>query len=98
MPTFDFRGKVVLVTGVARAGQIGHAVALAFGRAGAQLVLCDRNAVEVAERAREFQARGHRGPADGRRPHRAGHRPARGRDGAASTSAGSTQWSTWRAG
>ena len=28
---FEFEGKVVLVTGVGRAGQIGHAVALAFG-------------------------------------------------------------------
>ena len=53
-----FEGKVVLVTGVARVGQIGHAVALAFGRAGAKLVLCDRNAVEAAARAREFAAEG----------------------------------------
>ncbi len=54
----DFTGKVVLVTGVARVGQIGHAVALAFGRAGAKLVLCDRNAVEAAARAREFVTEG----------------------------------------
>jgi len=54
----NFEGKVVLVTGVARVGQIGHAVALAFGRAGAKLVLCDRNAVEAAARAREFAAEG----------------------------------------
>lgn len=59
MPTiWDFSGKVVLVTGVARVGQIGHAVALAFGRAGARLVLCDRNAVEAAARAREFESEG----------------------------------------
>jgi NAD(P)-dependent dehydrogenase (short-subunit alcohol dehydrogenase family) len=32
---FDFRGKVALVTGVGRAGQIGNAGALAFGKAGA---------------------------------------------------------------
>jgi NAD(P)-dependent dehydrogenase (short-subunit alcohol dehydrogenase family) len=56
--TWSFEGKVVLVTGVARVGQIGHAVALAFGRAGARLVLCDRNAVETAARAREFAAEG----------------------------------------
>lgn len=55
---WNFEGKVVLVTGVARVGQIGHAVALAFGRAGAKLVLCDRNAVEAAARAREFAAEG----------------------------------------
>ncbi len=53
-----FGGKVVLVTGVGRAGQIGNAVALAFGRAGARIVACDRNAVGVAERVREFAAQG----------------------------------------
>ena len=54
----QFREKVVLVTGVGRAGQIGNAVALAFGRAGARIVACDRNAVGVAERVREFAAQG----------------------------------------
>lgn len=59
MPTtFDLSGKVALVTGVARIGQIGHAVAEAFGLAGAKVVMADRNAVAVAERAREFTARG----------------------------------------
>lgn len=58
MTDWNFQGKVVLVTGVARVGQIGHAVALAFGRAGARLVLCDRNAIEAAARAREFEAEG----------------------------------------
>ena len=53
-----FSGKVVLVTGVGRAGQIGNAVSLAFGRAGASIVACDRNAVAVAERVREFAAQG----------------------------------------
>jgi NAD(P)-dependent dehydrogenase (short-subunit alcohol dehydrogenase family) len=57
-PKFDFRDKVVLVTGVGRSGQIGHAVALAFGRAGARIVACDLNAVGVAERVREFAALG----------------------------------------
>lgn len=56
--SFDFRGKVVLVTGVGRAGQIGNAVALGFGKAGAKIVACDRNAVGVAERVREFAAAG----------------------------------------
>lgn len=54
----DFSGKVVLVTGVGRAGQIGNAVALAFGKAGARIVACDRNAVGVAQRVREFSALG----------------------------------------
>lgn len=56
--TFDFRDKVVLVTGVGRAGQIGEAVALAFGRAGARIVACDRNAVGVTERVRALEAAG----------------------------------------
>jgi len=55
---WNFEGKVVLVTGVARVGQIGHAVAYAFGRAGAKLVVCDRNAVEASARAKEFEAEG----------------------------------------
>jgi len=54
----EFGDKVVLVTGVGRAGQIGNAVALAFGKAGAKIVACDRNAVGVAERVREFAAQG----------------------------------------
>jgi len=57
-PTQEFTDKVVLVTGVGRAGQIGNAVALAFGKAGAKIVACDRNAVGVAERVREFAAQG----------------------------------------
>ena len=52
--SWDFSGKVALVTGVGRAGQIGDAVALAFGHAGARIVACDVNAVGVVERVREF--------------------------------------------
>ena len=52
----EFAGKVVLVTGVGRVGQIGHAVAKAFGEAGARLVLADVNAAALAERVREFAA------------------------------------------
>ncbi|MBK9069211.1 MAG: SDR family oxidoreductase [Gemmatimonadetes bacterium] len=55
---WNFKDKTVLVTGVGRAGQIGHAVAEAFGRAGARVVAVDRNAVGVAERVREFAAQG----------------------------------------
>jgi len=54
----DFRGKVALVTGVGRVGQIGHAVATGFGRAGAQLVIADVNAPGLAVRAQEFAAQG----------------------------------------
>ena len=55
---FEFRDRTVLVTGVGRAGQIGNAVALAFGQAGAKIVACDLNAVGVATRVREFAAQG----------------------------------------
>src|SRR6266540_3812381 len=34
----DFRGKVALVTGVGRVGQIGHAVARGFERGGGAIV------------------------------------------------------------
>ena len=54
----DFSGKVALVTGVSRVGQIGHAVAEGFGRAGAKLVICDISAINVAARAKEFTAQG----------------------------------------
>jgi 3-oxoacyl-[acyl-carrier protein] reductase len=55
---FDFSDKVALVTGVGRSGQIGNAVALAFGQAGARIIACDLNAVGVSERVREFAALG----------------------------------------
>src|SRR2546428_9922187 len=54
----DFRGKVALVTGVGRAGQIGQAVARGFGRAGAKLVVADVNAAALAGRARELADEG----------------------------------------
>jgi NAD(P)-dependent dehydrogenase (short-subunit alcohol dehydrogenase family) len=59
MPSrFDFSGQVALVTGVGRVGQIGHAVALGFGQAGAKLVVCDISAVNVAARAQELVGQG----------------------------------------
>lgn len=54
----DFSGRVVVVTGVGRIGQIGHAVATRFGRAGARLVIVDVNAVNVATRAKEMTRQG----------------------------------------
>ena len=54
----DFRGKVALVTGVGRVGQIGHAIAQGLGRAGAKLVLADRAAEMLTVRVREFAAEG----------------------------------------
>ena len=58
MAEIDFAGKVAVVTGVGRTGQIGHAVATRFGRAGAKLVIADVNAVAVATRAKEFVRQG----------------------------------------
>ena len=55
---FHFQGKVALVTGVGRVGQIGHAVARGLGRAGAKLLLADVNAVGLADRVKEFAAEG----------------------------------------
>jgi NAD(P)-dependent dehydrogenase (short-subunit alcohol dehydrogenase family) len=54
----DFHGKVALVSGVGRVGQIGHAVARGLGRAGAKLLLADVNAVGLADRVKEFSAEG----------------------------------------
>src|SRR5256885_13473495 len=54
----DFQGKVALVTGVGRVGQIGHAVARGRGRAGAKLLLADVNAVGLADRIKECAAEG----------------------------------------
>ena len=54
----DLGGKVALVTGVGRVGQIGYAIATGLGRAGAQLVIADRNATAVSDRARELAAEG----------------------------------------
>ncbi|HEV8303858.1 MAG TPA: SDR family oxidoreductase [Gemmatimonadales bacterium] len=54
----DFGGKVALVTGVGRVGQIGHAVARGLGRAGAKLLLADVNALGLADRLKEFTAEG----------------------------------------
>jgi NAD(P)-dependent dehydrogenase (short-subunit alcohol dehydrogenase family) len=53
-----FTGKVVLVTGVGRVGQIGHAVARACGQAGAKLILVDRVAQQVADRAADLGREG----------------------------------------
>ena len=54
----SFESKVVLVTGVGRPGQIGHAIAGAFGHAGASLVIADREAGLVRDRARELERAG----------------------------------------
>ncbi len=59
LSSFSFKDQVVLVTGVGRVGQIGQAVAQGFGDAGAKLVVADRQAVEVAQRAKELAQLGY---------------------------------------
>jgi NAD(P)-dependent dehydrogenase (short-subunit alcohol dehydrogenase family) len=57
-PAAELANKVALITGVGRAGQIGHAVAAAFGAAGAALVIADRDAKGAAARGEELRAAG----------------------------------------
>lgn len=52
----ELAGRVALVTGVGRVGQIGYAVAAGLGAAGARLVIADRSAESLDERVREFAA------------------------------------------
>ncbi len=52
-------GSTVLLTGVGGKGQVGEAVAAAFARLGASLVLVDRTAANVEARAAELQRDGH---------------------------------------
>ena len=56
--TAELDGRIALVTGVGRVGQIGHAVARAMGCAGARLVIVDVNAAALAERGAELTAEG----------------------------------------
>ena len=50
--------KVAIITGVSGDGQVGQAVAQAFAREGAKLVLVARNAENVKARAQEVEALG----------------------------------------
>lgn len=49
---------IVLLTGVGSRGQVGEAVAAAFGRAGASLILVDRTRDSVEQRAADLVAAG----------------------------------------
>jgi NAD(P)-dependent dehydrogenase (short-subunit alcohol dehydrogenase family) len=53
-----FQNKVALITGVSGDGQVGQAVAQAFAREGARLVLVARNADALRARAAEVEALG----------------------------------------
>ncbi|MCC6928239.1 MAG: SDR family oxidoreductase [Gemmatimonadaceae bacterium] len=55
---YRFDGRLAVLTGVARRGQVGEAVARAFGERGAALALLDRDALEAEARAAELRAVG----------------------------------------
>ncbi len=54
----DFSGKLIVITGVGRAGQVGEGVALAFAQRGATLALLDVQPAEVEARAAWLTAQG----------------------------------------
>jgi NAD(P)-dependent dehydrogenase (short-subunit alcohol dehydrogenase family) len=56
----QFSGKLVAITGVGRAGQVGEILALRLAQSGARLVLIDREKDAVEERAADLQRAGHR--------------------------------------
>jgi NAD(P)-dependent dehydrogenase (short-subunit alcohol dehydrogenase family) len=56
--TFSLAGRVAIVTGAAVG--IGRAIALAFGRFGADVAICDRDEEHLTEVATELRASGHR--------------------------------------
>jgi NAD(P)-dependent dehydrogenase (short-subunit alcohol dehydrogenase family) len=51
-------GKVAVLTGVSRLGQVGEVVARALAQRGVSVVLIDRTGVEAEARASELRARG----------------------------------------
>src|SRR5690606_23579621 len=53
----EYKGCVVVVTGVGRAGQVGEAIAAHFAAAGASLALLDLDGEELAARAAELGER-----------------------------------------
>lgn len=58
VPAEEFRGAVIIVTGVGRRGQAGEIVAGEFARRGATLVLVDRDWDSVSERASDLSIYG----------------------------------------
>jgi len=56
----SLEGKVAVLTGVSRQGQVGETVAQSLAERGVSVVLIDRTGVEAEARAREIRNRGHR--------------------------------------
>lgn len=50
--------QIAIITGVSHAGQVGFALASAFGREGAKLAIASRNSERVHARAEELRAEG----------------------------------------
>ncbi len=57
--TNEFANKLVVITGVGRAGQVGEALALGFAKRGATLALLDLTLAEVEARAATLRALGY---------------------------------------
>lgn len=62
-PDRSLDGKVAVLTGVSRPGQVGEAVAADLAERGASLVLIDRTGIEAEARAQELRDRGLRATA-----------------------------------
>lgn len=58
MNPLDFSNRLVVITGVGRAGQVGESIALGFAQRGATLALLDLQATEVEARAAALTAMG----------------------------------------
>ena len=58
MNTLDFSNRLIVITGVGRAGQVGEAIALGFAQRGATLALLDVQPAEVEARAASLIAQG----------------------------------------
>ena len=56
--TSSLAGKVAVLTGVSKRGQVGEAVARSFAESGVAVALIDRSGVDAEERARELRAGG----------------------------------------
>ena len=59
-PELSLEGKVAVLTGVSRQGQVGETVAQSLAKRGVSVVLIDRTGVEAEARAKEIRDRGHR--------------------------------------